>query len=158
MSAKKKIVILSLMVALLAVTAVFNFVLSGNSQKKTDEAVATANYFVQYRTERNESRSEQLLQLDKIIETGEANSEAVTTALNMKLKLTEITEKEMLLERLIKAKGYNDTVVSIGVTSENINVIVKDADFDQNDAVVIYSILSSEAAATPEKVNIIPIS
>ena len=158
MSAKKKIVILSLMVALLAVTAVFNFVLSGNSQKKTDEAVATANYFVQYRTERNESRSEQLLQLDKIIETGEANSEAVTTALNMKLKLTEITEKEMLLERLIKAKGYNDTVVSIGVTSENINVIVKDADFDQNDAVVIYSILSSEAAATSEEVNIIPIS
>ena len=87
MSGKKKIVILSLMVALLAVTAVFNFVLSGNSTKNSSDTVAAANYFVQYKTERNESRSEQLLQLDKIIAEGESGSETVVNALNMKLKL-----------------------------------------------------------------------
>ena len=146
------------MVALLAVTAVFNFVLSGKGTKNSSDTVAAANYFVQYKTERNESRSEQLLQLDKIIAEGESGSETVVNALNMKLKLTEITEKEFLLEKLIKAKGYDDIVVSIGLTSENVNVIVKDADFDQDDAIVIYSVLASEVAATPEKVNIIPVS
>ena len=76
----------------------------------------------------------------------------------MKIKLTGIIEKELLLEKLIKAKGYEESVVSIGLTSENVNVIVKSENFTEDDAVVIYTILASEASATPEKVNIIPIS
>ena len=158
MSKRKKIIILSCMVALLAVTAAFNFILSGTTNDNYEDAVAAANYFVQYKTERSESRNEQLLQLNEIISASEENSEVKTNALNMKLKLTEIVEKEMLLEKLIKAKGYDEIVVSIGLTSENVNVIVKDADFDQDDAIVIYSVLSEEIGATPEKVNIIPIN
>ena len=158
MSKKKKIIILSVMVLLLAATAVFNFVLSsGATTKTTDAAVEAANYFVQYRTERSETRSEQLMQLNEVIASSE-DSETKTNALNMKLKLTGIIEEELLLEKLIKAKGYDEIVVSIGLTSENINVIVKDNDFDQDDAIIIYSILAEEAAATPDKVNIIPVS
>jgi len=76
----------------------------------------------------------------------------------MKLKLTEIIEEEMVLEKLIKAKGYAESVVSIGLTSDNINVIVRDNDFSQDDATIIFTILAQEADATPENVNIIPIS
>ncbi len=157
MSKKKKVIILSCMVLLLAVTAVLNFVLT-SKQSVGDDAVSVANYFAQYKTERSASRSEQLLQLNEVIESSEENSETKTNALNMKLKLTEIIEQELLLEKLIKAKGYEESVVSIGLTSENINVIVKDTEFDQDDAVIIYTILSQEVNATPEKVNIIPIS
>ena len=157
MSKKKKIIILSVMVALLAVTAVFNFVLSGNSFEKSDAVIEAANYFVQYRTERSQTRSEQLLQLNEVIASSE-DGQTKTDALNMKIKLTGVIEEEMLLEKLIKAKGYDETVVSIGLTSDNINVIVKDTDFDQDDAIIIYSILASEAGATPEKVNIIPVN
>lgn len=157
MSKKKKIIVLSCMIVLLAVTAVFNFVLSAPSQS-ADDSVSAANYFVEYKVERSESRSEQLLQLDSVISASEENSDIKKEALALKIKLTEIIEKELLLEKLIKAKGYEDTVVSIGLTSENINVIVKDANFDQDDAIIIYTILAEEAKATPEKVNIIPIS
>jgi len=158
MSKRKKIIILSVMVALLAVTAVFNFVLSdGAFGKSVDTAVEAANYFTQYRTERSETRNEQILQLNEVIESSE-DGETKTNALNMKLRLTEIIEEEMFLEKLIKAKGYDETVVSIGLTSENINVIVKDNDFDQDDAVIIYSILAEEANTTPDKVNIIPVN
>ena len=157
MSRKKKIIILSVMVLLLAATAVFNFVLSSGITTKTDAAVETANYFVQYRTERSQTRNEQILQLNEVIASSE-DGETKTNALNMKLKLTGIIEEELLLEKLIKAKGYDETVVSIGLTSENINVIVKDNDFDQDDAIVIYTILAEEAGATPEKVNIIPVN
>ena len=158
MSKKKKIIILSCMVALLAVTAVFNFVLSAPNQVIGEQTVEVANYFSQYRTERSQSRNEQILQLNQVIESAEDNSETKNQALSMKLKLTKIIEDELLLEKLIKAKGYEDIVVSIGLTSENVNVIVRDQDFDQDDAVVIYSILSSEVNATPDKVNIIPIN
>ena len=158
MSKKKKIIILSCMIVLLAATAVFNFVLSAPRSSADDSSVSAASYFSEYRTERSESRSEQLLQLDGIISASAENTQAKTEALALKLKLTEIIEKELLLEKLIKAKGYEESVVSIGLTSENVNVIVKDADFNQDDAIIIYSILSAEANASPEKVNIIPIS
>ena len=157
MSKKKKIIILSCMIVLLAVTAVFNFVLA-TPNSSADDSVSAANYFSEYKTERTQSRSEQLLQLDNVITASEETSETRREALAMKLKLTEIIEKELMLEKLIKAKGYEESVVSIGLTSENVNVIVKSADFDQDDAVVIYSILAKEADASPEKVNIIPIS
>lgn len=155
MSKKKKIIILTCMIVLLAATAVFNFVLA-TPTTDASPTVTAANYFTEYKTERSSSRSEQLLQLDQVIAASQENSETKTEALNLKIKLTEIIEKELLLEKLIKAKGYEDTVVSIGLTSENVNVIVKDADFNQDDAVIIYTILSQEADATPEKVNIIP--
>ena len=155
MSKKKKIIILTCMIVLLAATAVFNFVLA-TPTADASPTVTAANYFTEYNTERSSSRSEQLLQLDQVIAASQENSETKTEALNLKIKLTEIIEKELLLEKLIKAKGYEDTVVSIGLTSENVNVIVKDADFNQDDAVIIYTILAQEADATPEKVNIIP--
>ena len=154
MSKKKKIIILSCMIALLAATAAVNFLLSGT---KTQDAVTVANYFTQYRTERSSSRNEQILRLDAIIKEAEADSAALNEALEMKLQLTAVMEKELLLENLIKAKGYEDAVVTIGTTSGNINVIVKDADFAQDDAIAIFTILKDEASATPKNVKIIPI-
>lgn len=157
MSKKKKIIILSCMVLLLALTAVFNFVLSGTA-KADDKPVTTATYFAQYKTERSESRTEQLVQLNEIIATETESEEAKTEALNLKLKLTSIIESELLLETLIESRGYEDAVVSIGLTSENVNVIVKDSDFTQDDAVIIYTILQEELSVTPEKVTIVPIA
>lgn len=155
MSKKKKIIILSCMILLLAVTAVFNFLLSGS---KNDTPVAAANYFTQYRTERTTSRNEQLLQLDAIIESTNATDEALSDALNMKLRITGIMEQELHLENLIKAKGYEDVVVTIGLTSDNVNVIVKDADFTQDDAVIIYTLLVEEIDVSPENARIFSVS
>ena len=121
------------MIALLAVTAVFNFVLTGINKGKTDDTpVSAANYFSQYRLERMTTRNEELLQLD--------------------------AEQELLLESLIKAQGFDDTVVTIGLSSDNINVIVKTEELTQVDAVKIYSIVNAEVDTAPENVKIIPIS
>lgn len=158
MSKKKKIIILSCMVLLLAVTAVFNFVLSGSVNKNGDDTVTTAAYFAQYKTERSQSRSEQIVQLNEIISADAENAAAKKEALDMKLKLTEIIESELFLETLIESRGFEDAVVSIGLTSNNVNVLVKDADFSQDDAVTIYSILAEELNVDPTNVTIVPVS
>ncbi len=160
MSKKKKIIVLSCMIALLAVTAVCNFILTDNNLfKGNGEAVTTANYFTQYRSERLTSRNEELLQLDAIISAaGEGESDAKEDALAMKVKLTEITEQELLLENLIKAVGYDDVVVTIGINSDNVNIIVKSADLTLDDTIKIYTIVEEEDVATVENVKIIPIS
>ena len=159
MTKKKKIIVLSCMIALLAVTAVFNFILTTDTVS-TDETltVSSANYFSQYRSERITTRNEELLQLDAIIASANENSEEKSEALSMKIELTEITEKELLLENLIKAYGFEDAVVVIGLESNNVNVITKSAELTTDDAILIYSIVAEEANVSPENVKIIPIS
>ncbi len=159
MSKKRKIIVLSCMIALLAVTAVFNFILTtGTIPNEQATIVSNANYFTQYRNERVTTRNEQIVQLDEIIKTSAVDSTERSDALSMKIELTEITEKEMLLENLIKAYGFEDVVVVIGLESENINVITKTSELTTDDAIIIHSILSEEVNASPENVKIIPIS
>ena len=57
MSKKKKIIVLSSMIALLAVTAVLNFVFTGNLiNSKATETLSSASYFALYRSERRRNR------------------------------------------------------------------------------------------------------
>lgn len=153
MSKKKKIIVLSSMILLLAVTATLNFVFAGSNNYP--ESTETA-YFSEYRTERSTQRNEQILQLDKIIAESEEGSEIRETAITQKLQLTGITEQELKLETLIKAYGYEEVVVTMGLDSPNVNVVVKNSEFDQSDAVKIYNILVSETDIDCENVNIIP--
>ena len=158
MSKKRKIIVLSCMIALLAVTAVFNFILTTETFDDQAAIVSSANYFTQYRSERVTTRNEQLLQLDEVIATATEGSTERNDALSMKIELTEITEKELLLENLIKAYGFEDVVVVIGLESQNVNVITKSAELTTDDAILIHSIIYEEANVSPENVKIIPIS
>lgn len=160
MTKKKKIIILSCMVALLAVTAVFNYVFTGANRNTATQTVSAnaAGYFAQYRAERMTNRNEEMLQLDSVISAAENGSSEYSAALAMKTDLTANTEKEMLLETLIKAYGFEDAVVVIGLDSDNVNVIAKSANLTTNDAIAIYTIISEETAISPENVKIIPIS
>ncbi len=159
MSKKKKIIILSCMIALLAVTAVFNFILTTERIDDSQSVNAgSANYFSQYRSERLSTRNEELLQLDAIIAAAEADSAEKAEALAMKIEITENTEREMLLENLIKAYGFEDAVVVIGLDSDSVNVIAKSQELTTDDAITIYTIISEEISISPENVKIIPIS
>ena len=94
MTKRKKIIVLSCMIALLITTAVLNFVLSSSVLGDTTaEVVTTANYFTEIRTTRNSSRVKQIEQIDEIIASSEEGSQTKADALTMKLKLSEITEK-----------------------------------------------------------------
>lgn len=157
MSKKKKVIVLSCMIALLVTTAILNFTLS-SSVTNGSEVTPTANYFTEVRTTRNSSRNKQLEQIDEIIEASAENSEERKDALKMKLKISEIMEQENLLENLIKAKGYEEVAVTIGMTSDNVSIIVKDGEFDQDDAVLIYSLCADEINTSPDNVYIQAIS
>ncbi len=158
MSKTKKIVIMSGLVLLLAVTAVFNFVLAGTISSNADNGVTTANYFATYRNERTTARNEEILQLDSIIEQAEVGSEAYEEAMALKLEIVGIMERELLLETYIKSVGYQDAVVSIGMDSDNVNVFVNAGELAYNDFLSIYNILTEEAGCDPANVNIMPIN
>ena len=157
MSRTKKIIIMSGLVLLLAVTAVFNFVLA-SAAADPGEDLTTANYFTSYRTESNTTRNEELLQLDSILESTEAGSEAYEEAMALKLQIVGMMERELLLETYIKSIGYADAVVSIGIDSDNVNVFVNASELSYDDFLTIYTILTEEAGCDPANVNIMPIN
>ena len=158
MTKKKKVIVLSCMIALLITTAVLNFVLSSSALPGEDGVTPTANYFTEVKTTRNTSRNLQLSQINEIIDASEDGSTERTEALSMKLKITGIMEQENLLESLIKAKGFEEVAVTIGMTSDNVSIIIKDAEFDQDDAILIYTLCADEINATPDNVYIQAIS
>lgn len=157
MSKKKKIIVMSSLVLLLAVTAVLNVVLARSRSANGDSAVVSANYFTTYRSERTTTRSEELVQLDSVIALYDQDSEKYTEAVNLKMKIVEIMEKELALETMIKSKGFSDAVVSIGVDSDNVNVFVNSNELDMNTALSIYKCLIDEASVDPLNIIIMPV-
>ena len=157
MSKTKKIIVMSSLVLLLAVTAVLNVVLARSRSANGDSAVVSANYFTTYRSERTTTRSEELVQLDSVIALYDQDSEKYTEAVNLKMKIVEIMEKELALETMIKSKGFSDAVVSIGVDSDNVNVFVNSNELDMNTALSIYKCLIDEASVDPLNIISMPV-
>lgn len=157
MSKTKKIIVMSSLVLLLAVTAVLNVVLAKNRTANGDSVVATANYFTTYRSERTTTRSEELVQLDSVIALYDESSEKYTEAVNLKMKIVGIMEKELVLETMIKSKGFSDAVVSIGVDSDNVNVFINSNELDMQTALSIYNCLKEEAGIDPLNIIIMPV-
>ena len=157
MSKTKKIIVMSSLVLLLAVTAVLNVVLARSRTASGDTAVVSANYFTTYRSERTATRSEELVQLDSVIALYDEGSEKYTEAVSLKLKIVEIMEKELALETMIKSKGFSDAVVSIGLDSENVNVFVNSNELDMQTALAIYKCLIDEASVDPLNIIIMPV-
>ena len=157
MSKTKKIIVMSSLVLLLAVTAVLNVVLARSRSANGDSAVVSANYFTTYRSERTTTRSEELVQIDSVIALYDQDSEKYTEAVNLKMKIVEIMEKELALETMIKSKGFSDAVVSIGVDSDNVNVFVNSNELDMNTALSIYKCLIDEASVDPLNIIIMPV-
>ncbi|MGN1234533.1 MAG: SpoIIIAH-like family protein [Christensenellaceae bacterium] len=155
-SNKKKIIVMSCLVALLAVTAAFNFILADREEAQQG-AIATANYFMSYRSERTSSRSEELVQLDSVIAATEEGSDRYNEAVEMKMNIIRIMEDELRLETMIKSLGFADAVVSIGYDSDNVNVFINSAELEYDTALSIYHLLKEETAAVAGNIIIMPV-
>lgn len=158
MTKKKKIIIMSSLVFLLALTAVLNVLLAGNSNKtSTTNAITTTNYFATYRSERSSTRSEELLQLDSVIALYDESSDKYAEAVEMKMKIVGIMENELVIETGIKSLGFSDAVVSIGMESENVNVFINSNELDMDAALSIYNLLRNELGVEYTNIIIMPV-
>lgn len=154
---KKKIFILTGMVALLVLTGVLNIVLNMTATNPGDDVNAGGTYtdfFSAYRTDRTASREQSMLYYDEIIGSSEYSAEAKAEAEAAKLALTQSMETELVLEGLIKALGFDDAVVTS--TTENINVIVKCTEMTGTQASQILQIVMTETETKATNVRIIP--
>lgn len=153
MKKRTKIIILSLMVVLLGVTGYLNIVLN-NSVKNTNTNVTTLSYFASYRNDRSSTRDQEILYYDAIIDSTSSTETAVKAAEQAKLDLISTMEKELAVEGLIKAQGFSDCVIAISDTK--VNVVVKGASINENEAAQISTIVKEQLGTELKNIIIIP--
>ncbi len=157
MSNVKKIALMSTLVLILAVTAVFNFVLAGTNSTQVDgSGSVTVNYFTTYRAERNSTRSEEFVQLDSVISAYEVGSPEHTQALQEKQKMVERMEDELVMETIIKTIGFSDVAVAIG-DSQNINVFINSSELTADTVTKIFYALEVEQKIRDGNIIIMPV-
>ncbi len=157
MSNKKKIALMSTLVLLLAVTAIFNFVLAGKSTQTVQSGASVkANYFTTYRTERNNTRSEEFVQLDSVISAYEVGSDEYDAAVARKQELVEAMEDELVMESIIKALGFSDAAVAFG-DNNNINVFINSDELTSATVTKIFYALEVEHNIRNGNIIIMPV-
>ena len=154
MKKRTKIIIIAAMVLLLGVTGYLNIMLN-NSVTNQGNVTTTSSYFQTYRADRESTRDQEMLYYDAIISSESSSDEAIKNAEEGKLNLIDQMEKELVVEGLIKAKGFEDCVVTI--SDSNINAIVKATELTSNEVAQIVSIIQSQLSASIENIKIIPV-
>ena len=155
-SKRKKIIILSIMAVLLVATGVLNVVLNNASGtvNTSSNLTTSANFFSTYRMDRQSTRDQELLYLDAIIKSEASSDEAVKNAEKKKEALLDKMDQELVCEGLIKARGFEDCIVSS--TASSINVVVKASDLTSNQAMQIVSVVRDVCSASEDVIKIIP--
>lgn len=157
LSKKKKVFIISGFCLLLVLTGVLNIFLNNKiaTEANGDNAVTAGNFFSTYRTDRTDTRNEEILYLDAIIASSSASAESKTAAETKKSELIALMETELSLEGLIKAKGFEDVVVS--TSTSNINVIVKSAELQEAEVAQIVDVIKGQTNYDLDNIKIFPV-
>lgn len=155
-SKKKKIIILSVMVALLVVTGYLNIALNKSSDNFIETGTKNTDFYSSYRDDRQESRETAILYYDSIIADSTSSAEAKTLAENSRKVLIDALEKELLIEGLIKSAGFEDAVLT--TTSEKIMVVIKASAEDLTDAQIatIATIVTEQTGKPLTNIRIVP--
>lgn len=112
-------------------------------------------YFSEARMQRETKRDESIDTLLELIDSDGADSSAKASAQDQIALLASYTEKEIQMENMIKAKGFEDAVVFMG---ENlISVAVFSTGLNEVDAAVISDIAVNVTGYSAEKVNVVEV-
>lgn len=154
-SKKKKIMILTIMVALLVVTGYLNIALNNNVTQPTS-TTATMDFYDSYRAERESSRESSILYYEGIIADSTSSQEAKEIAETKRQELIEALETELVVEGLIKGLGFEDVVLTS--TSDKLNIVIKASveDLTATQRAQILQIIKEQTNNTADDVRIIP--
>ncbi|MBR6779142.1 MAG: SpoIIIAH-like family protein [Clostridia bacterium] len=158
LSKKKKIVILSVMIALLLVTGYVNVALnsslSSGMTAQTSATTTSANFYTTYRTEREATRTQEIQFYDSIIASASSSQEAKQEAEQNKNALIAQMEKELVTEGIIRGKGFEDAIVTS--SSSNVNIFVKSAELTSTEVAQITTVVTEQLGVEIDKIIIIP--
>lgn len=109
-------------------------------------------FFVEYRTLRDQKRSESIEVLEGIVNTGDKDSESVKNAQNEMVYLVKLSESELTIENQIKAKGFSDCIVFLH--DNYANVVVDSSEISPQQAAQIQDIVNKNTSVEIADISI----
>lgn len=110
-------------------------------EDNSNEAIETAgaSFFSEYRLERDKNRSREVEMWQDIINSEKAEENFKNMAQQELVKIVALTEKEMIIENLIVARGFNDALVFL--TDDSATAIVEAKELTSSNIAQIQDII-----------------
>lgn len=115
---------------------------------------AKGSFFANYRIERENTRKKEIEVIREIVDNPNSDAEMKKEAQAQLLEIADNMEKELLIEGLIKAKGFEDTIVMMSKNS--VNVIVNRSELKPEEVAQILDIVKRESGKSADSIKIIP--
>lgn len=113
-----------------------------------------ANFFVDYRLDRQRARGQRLELLREIINNPASEKEARNKAQQEILTISKNISRELELENLIRAKGFDDAIVFL--EEDSANVVVKSENVTPEEATRICDLVARGTGIPEQNIIIIP--
>lgn len=112
-----------------------------------------SDFFIDYKLERDRLRSQEADYLRELINNTNASIESKEKAQQDLIALSQKVEKEMVVENLIKAKGFEDAVIFF--SDEFVNIVIKTNGLLPKDVAQITDVVTKTTGITVDKITII---
>lgn len=113
-----------------------------------------ASYMAQARLNREQIRSKNKETLLEVINNNDISEGEKKKAVKSMVKLTELNEKENTIETLLKAKGFDDIVVTI--SDKQADVIISENEVDDAKRAQIEDVIKRKAGVSVDNITITP--
>ncbi len=119
----------------------------------TEEVSAQkSNYFVEYRLSRDKMRAGLIDKLNDIVNNEKTKAETRDEAQKEIMRIGALSENELYIEGLIKAKGFDDALVFL--KQDSAKVVVSAKELTEQDVIKILEIIKSETNLDSDKIKI----
>ena len=131
---------------------------TGSNTNTPDESSNTSvsaqsNYFEAYRTNRQSIRDMEMRYVQTVSDNQNSDSAVKKEAEERLLEIASLMEKELKIENLIKAKGFQDVIAF--VEEGSVNIVIKAEQITSAQATKILKIVVDETGEASQNITII---
>lgn len=127
---------------------------NGDNENIDTVTTSSSSFFRDYRFEREQDRGKEIAYINTIVANEISDAEIIKEAQAQLLEITSNMEAELVIENLIKAKGFTDVVVIMHKNS--VNVIVDKPELLPEEVARILEVVKRQSEASIENIKIIP--
>lgn len=124
------------------------------SADPADKTSTSEQYFSETRAEKERIRDQEASLHERVLVISTASKEAQNKAQAGLEAISQKWEKEMIVERLIKAQGFKDAVVFINEGNVNV-VVLNGSQLTRQQAAQIQEIVTREAKVSADKIKLV---
>mgnify|MGYP000858288286 FL=1 len=118
----------------------------------SEDSLMSSNYYIEQRLSRDKLRANLIDRLNEIVNNDNTSDEMRNEAQKKIMDIGEVSQKELLIEGLVKAKGYDDVLVFL--TEENARIVVSADELTEQDIAKILEVVITETGLDASNIKI----